>query len=45
LINPPPGCPFAPRCAQAMPICRQCMPEERDVSADHWVRCHLFDAG
>jgi peptide/nickel transport system ATP-binding protein len=45
LINPPPGCPFAPRCAQAMPICRESMPGERDVSVNHWVRCHLFDAG
>jgi peptide/nickel transport system ATP-binding protein len=45
LIDPPPGCPFAPRCAKAMAICRECMPEERDVSANHWVRCHLVDAG
>ena len=45
LIDPPPGCPFAPRCAEATAICRECMPEERDVSANHWVRCHLVDAG
>ncbi len=42
LIDPPPGCPFAPRCAQAMEICRQVMPETSNLSADHWVRCHLF---
>jgi peptide/nickel transport system ATP-binding protein len=43
LIDPPPGCPFEPRCAQAMAVCRESMPEERDLSANHWVRCHLFD--
>jgi peptide/nickel transport system ATP-binding protein len=43
LIDLPPGCPFAPRCPQAMDVCRRSMPEERELSADHWVRCHLFD--
>ena len=42
LIDPPPGCPFAPRCPHTMDICRTSMPDSRDVSADHWVRCHLF---
>ena len=43
LIDPPPGCPFAPRCPQVMDVCRQVMPEVTNVSADHWVRCHLFN--
>ncbi len=41
LIDPPPGCPFVPRCPHAMDICRQVMPEKTAVSGDHWVRCHL----
>ena len=44
LIDPPPGCPFAPRCPQVMDVCRTTMPEERVPSVDHWVRCHLFSA-
>ncbi len=42
LIDPPPGCPFAPRCSQVMDVCRQIMPETTNLSSDHWVRCHLF---
>ena len=45
LIDPPPGCPFAPRCPHVMEVCKASMPEERTLSSDHWVRCHLFDAG
>ncbi len=41
LIDPPPGCPFVPRCPHAMDICRQVMPEKTGLSAGHWVRCHL----
>jgi peptide/nickel transport system ATP-binding protein len=43
LIDPPPGCPFAARCPQVMEICRKTMPAPVNVSADHWVRCHLFN--
>ncbi|MBK7455745.1 MAG: ABC transporter ATP-binding protein [Anaerolineales bacterium] len=43
LIDPPPGCPFAPRCPKVMDICRQTMPDATKLSEDHWVRCHLFD--
>jgi len=45
LIDPPPGCPFAPRCPRVMDVCRQVMPERKDLSEDHWVRCHLFGSG
>jgi peptide/nickel transport system ATP-binding protein len=45
LIDPPPGCPFAPRCPHVMEVCRQAMPEKTGLSEDHWVRCHLFGAG
>jgi len=39
--NPPSGCPFHPRCPQAMPICRTEAPACRTVG-DHRVWCHLF---
>ena len=42
LIDPPPGCPFAPRCPRVMDICRQTMPAATALSDNHWVRCHLF---
>jgi peptide/nickel transport system ATP-binding protein len=45
LIDPPPGCPFAARCARVMDICRQVMPGPTTMGAQHWVRCHLFGAG
>lgn len=39
--NPPPGCPFHPRCPQAMPVCRTEIPACRAVGS-HRVWCHLF---
>ena len=39
--NPPPGCPFHPRCPQAMPICRTQAPACRVVDGHH-VWCHLY---
>lgn len=38
---PPPGCPFHPRCPQAMPLCRTTMPAESSIG-NHSVRCHLI---
>ncbi|MCL2320465.1 MAG: ABC transporter ATP-binding protein [Treponema sp.] len=34
-----PGCPFAPRCPEAMPRCRLELPELREVSGAHQLRC------
>ena len=45
LIDPPPGCPFAARCPQVMPVCKEIMPGETFVSPTHWVRCHLYGDG
>jgi len=45
LVNPPPGCPFAPRCPHVMDICRQTMPGKEKIAANHWVRCHLYGPG
>jgi peptide/nickel transport system ATP-binding protein len=45
LIDPPPGCPFAPRCPYAMKICVEKMPGAVTIAQDHWVRCHLYGDG
>jgi peptide/nickel transport system ATP-binding protein len=39
LIDPPPGCRFAPRCKLAMPACIEAVPELRAVEAGHKVAC------
>ena len=36
------GCPFAPRCAEAMDRCRQEMPRETIVGVDHTAACWLY---
>jgi peptide/nickel transport system ATP-binding protein len=42
LIDPPPGCPFAPRCAYAQDICRSEEPQLRSIdSSDHVFACHF----
>lgn len=42
LINPPPGCPFAPRCAYATDRCAT-MPPLVAVGSGHWVACHHWE--
>jgi len=39
-IHIPPGCPFHPRCPEAETICREIVPEFRQVAPDHWLSCH-----
>jgi oligopeptide/dipeptide ABC transporter ATP-binding protein len=40
LIDPPPGCRFAPRCPRAADICRQQEPELRNREGrHHWFAC------
>ncbi len=39
LINPAPGCPFADRCGFCAPECRERLPEMRQISPTHFVRC------
>jgi peptide/nickel transport system ATP-binding protein len=41
--NPPPGCPFHPRCPQAMDVCGRVMPRWTPVEGDGQggVACHL----
>ncbi len=39
-INPPSGCPFHPRCYQPIDICKEQLPELRNLGGEHWVACH-----
>jgi oligopeptide/dipeptide ABC transporter ATP-binding protein len=41
LARVPPGCPFHPRCPQAMAICRTQEPRPVRLAAGHAVSCHL----
>lgn len=39
----PPGCPFHPRCPQAISgTCETTSPRLQQVSPGHWVSCHLY---
>jgi oligopeptide transport system ATP-binding protein len=40
-INPPPGCPFHPRCRERQSRCSEELPQLKELSTDHWVACHL----
>ncbi len=42
LIDPPPGCRFAPRCRFATPACTEAVPELREVEGGHKVACILY---
>ncbi|MEG1605298.1 MAG: ABC transporter ATP-binding protein [Clostridia bacterium] len=39
LIDPPPGCPFAPRCPRACPACKANIPEFTNFGEVHRARC------
>ena len=50
LLNPPAGCPFAPRCDKCMKICLREMPPKTVLSDTHYSNCWLlqkeeFDKG
>jgi oligopeptide/dipeptide ABC transporter ATP-binding protein len=42
LLDPPPGCRFAPRCDFAMPVCTEVVPPEVRFSDGVRVACNLF---
>ncbi|OFW32914.1 MAG: peptide ABC transporter substrate-binding protein [Acidobacteria bacterium RIFCSPLOWO2_12_FULL_60_22] len=42
-LNPPPGCPFHPRCPEAMDNCRTEMPPTIQKADGHSVACHLYN--
>ena len=42
LLDPPPGCRFAPRCRYARAVCTRETPALREVRAGHKVACVLY---
>lgn len=42
-INPPSGCVFRTRCADAMDICAQVKPSWIEAKPNHFVACHLYE--
>ncbi len=45
LIDPPRGCRFHPRCAEAGETCRQAKPPSLEGAPGHWVACHIYGGG
>ncbi|MEM5816568.1 MAG: ABC transporter ATP-binding protein [Desulfitobacterium hafniense] len=43
MLNPPAGCPFAPRCRSCMKICLSTMPAYTKLSEEHYSACWLLD--
>ena len=41
LLNPPAGCPFAPRCEKCMKVCLNKMPPKTELSDTHYSHCWL----
>src|SRR6185295_3065914 len=41
LARLPPGCPFHPRCVNAVARCKEAYPEARTVVTGHTVSCHV----
>lgn len=42
-IEPPSGCVFRTRCAQAMNVCAELKPKWLEKGENHYVACHLHD--
>ena len=45
LLHLPVGCSFSPRCGCCRPECRERMPELREISPGHSVRCTGWEGG
>jgi peptide/nickel transport system ATP-binding protein len=41
-VNPPKGCYFHPRCAEASAHCQEAYPQSTPISPAHQVACHLW---
>lgn len=42
MLNPPAGCPFAPRCENCMKICLRQMPPVTTISDTHYTQCYMM---
>ena len=42
MLNPPAGCPFAPRCEECMKICLREMPPVTEFEGCHYTQCWLI---
>ncbi len=42
-INTPPGCKFCSRCPYRMKICQKAQPPLREIEAQHYAACYLFE--
>jgi oligopeptide transport system ATP-binding protein len=42
MLNPPPGCPFGPRCEHCMNICLRINPPMIEIGPDHRASCWLY---
>jgi peptide/nickel transport system ATP-binding protein len=40
-LHPPAGCAFHPRCSQAVPVCREEVPDLKALGGGRLVRCHM----
>jgi len=45
LLRRPPGCAFHPRCAWAIPACREEWPALEQVGEGHWAACGVLKGG
>ncbi|MFW9787334.1 MAG: ABC transporter ATP-binding protein [Candidatus Thorarchaeota archaeon] len=43
LSEPIVGCPFSERCEFVQDICREKIPEYREVEKDYWILCHRYE--
>jgi oligopeptide/dipeptide ABC transporter ATP-binding protein len=43
MLNPPPACPFAPRCEAAVDKCKEEMPELTTRGSDHQAACFVTE--
>lgn len=42
-VNPPKGCKFHTRCENCMEICTRIAPKYKEVEAEHFCACHLYN--
>ena len=45
LLDKPPGCPFHPRCKDALPECSEAFPPTTEIGVEHTVACWKYSRG